>query len=208
MQKEGEGRCPSTPLGPEAPDPRDFPLIVTLVLDEGAQAFFDALRTRYFPPARLFVGAHVTMFHAIPAAHEHALLREAEILCAATDPFAVTIKGLRFLGRGVAYDLASPQAQAIRARLAAPFAAVFTTQDQARWSPHVTIQNKVDPTTARATQAELANFVPPPAITANALAIWRYRQGPWSLIRTLRFAQNPQTDDGGSGGTGTVPPAS
>ena len=42
------------------------PFILTLTLDPQAQARFDALRARHFPADRLFVGAHVTLFHALP----------------------------------------------------------------------------------------------------------------------------------------------
>lgn len=46
------------------------PLIVTLALDEQAQARFDALRSRHFPPDRNVLDAHVTLFHALPGEQE------------------------------------------------------------------------------------------------------------------------------------------
>jgi hypothetical protein len=47
----------------------------------------------------------MTLFHAIPAHHEVALRHHAATLAAATTPFPLIIKRLRFPGRGVAYDL-------------------------------------------------------------------------------------------------------
>ena len=46
----------------------DRPLILTLRLDPESQARFDALRRAHFPPERNLLGAHVTLFHALPAA--------------------------------------------------------------------------------------------------------------------------------------------
>jgi 2'-5' RNA ligase len=171
--------------GPESPDP----LIITLTLNPEAHAFFDALRTRHFPPARLYVGAHITLFHAIPAHHEPRLHVHAASLAAATAPFSLTIKRLRFLGRGVAYDLTAPAVLTLRASLAAPIAADFTPQDRAPWSPHITIQNKVTPAEARATQALLAAIPPPAQIIATGLALWRYRGGPWQHLTELPFKE-------------------
>lgn len=44
----------------------DRPLVVTLALDEATQQWFDALRSQHFPRTR--VGAHLTLFHALPGA--------------------------------------------------------------------------------------------------------------------------------------------
>ncbi len=169
-------------------DPPD-PLILTLTLNADAHAFFDALRTRHFPPERLRVGAHITLFHAIPAHHEAALRHHAATLAADTARFPITIKGLRFLGRGVAYDLTAPAARALRASLAALFTADLTPQDRAPWSPHITIQNKVTPAEARHTQALLAAIPAPEQVIATGLALWRYRGGPWQDIERLRFKE-------------------
>ena len=54
-------------------DDRD-PLILTLMLDEGTQAWLDALRRAQFPPERNLVPAHVTLFHALPGGELDAVL--------------------------------------------------------------------------------------------------------------------------------------
>ncbi len=167
------------------PDPA--PLILTLLLDAPAHAWFDALRQQYFPPDRVQVGAHVTLFHALPGAREPELVREVADACGATAAFDVEIAGLRPLGRGVAFALRAPGALALRARLRAVFSADLTAQDAAAWSPHVTIQNKVDSAEARRTQAALADLAWPAGITAEGVAVWRYRGGPWEPLATARF---------------------
>ena len=167
-------------------DPPPPPLIVTLTLDAAAQAWFDDCRITYFPTDRLVVGAHVTLFHALPGMMEPRVAALLAELCATVAPFPVTVTGLRFLGRGVAYALSATPAVALRGKIATAFAGDLTPQDACAWSPHVTVQNKVAPTLARQTMALLQSRVPSP-ITAAGLALWRYRGGPWEAVMSAQF---------------------
>ena len=178
----------------------DAPLVVTLALAEADQERFDALRRAHFPPERLVVGAHVTLFHALPGAAEP-LVTDALAAAADRPGFAVRVTDVRLLGRGVAYWLASGELAAVHADLLATFAAAFgealTPQDRQRLAPHLTVQNKVTPERARATCDALAATFAPHEVTATGLALWRYRAGPWEHRRTLPFAR--PGPDGGSG---------
>lgn len=51
---------------PSMPGHPHGPLVLTLILDAHTQHALNALRTKYFPPSRNHLGAHVTLFHAIP----------------------------------------------------------------------------------------------------------------------------------------------
>ncbi len=168
------------------PDPA--PLILTLLLDEPAQSWFDAMRQQYFPADRVQVGAHVTMFHALPGALEPAVVQAVANACASVGPMPVEVAGLRFLGRGVAFTLRAPGAMDLRATLRAGFAHALTAQDAASWSPHVTIQNKVTPDRARRTQAALAALAWPQGVQATGVAVWRYLGGPWEQVRAVPFS--------------------
>jgi 2'-5' RNA ligase len=161
-------------------------LVVTLLLDDEAQQRFDRLRAEHFPPERNRLSAHVTLFHALPGEHLGAL--RAELGSAAERPaFDVAVSGLRFLGRGVAYQLDSPELDELRSRLAATWRPWLTRQDQQRHRPHVTVQNKVDPDVARALHERLrAEFLPWTA-RARGLGLWRYLGGPWAPIAELSF---------------------
>ena len=53
------------------------------------------------------------------------------------------------MGRGVAYRLDSPALPALRRELASEWSKWLTPPDSQRFQPHVTVQNKVDPTEAR-----------------------------------------------------------
>ncbi len=168
---------------------------MTLTLDRASAAWFDALRSRHFPPDRLVVGAHVTMFHALPAACEPAVALHMARLCAPATRFGVDIAGTRFLGHGVAFALTAPPALALRAELAKEVGIGLTAQDRARWSPHVTVQNKVSAEQARATLALLSGHAPPAPIEAVGLALWRYRGGPWEAVQAWDFAGRASPQD-------------
>jgi len=162
------------------------PLVVTLLLEEAAQQRFDRLREQYFPPERNFLTAHVTLFHALPGEHLHAVRSD---LAASADrsAFDVAVTGVRFLGRGVAYSLASSELAALRAGLVSSWAPWLTPQDQQLHAPHVTVQNKVAPAVARALHERLLAEFLPYDVRARGLGLWRYLGGPWEPVDEFAF---------------------
>lgn len=159
------------------------PLIVSLVLDEPSQAFFDRLRTAHFPSERLVVGAHVTVFHAL----SETLPVLESLRAVSLAPFPVVATGVRNLGRGVAYDLSAPPVEELRAELVDRWGSALTAQDRQRWRPHVTVQNKVAADEARRLHTELSTQPLPAPATATGLALWRYVGGPWEHLYTHPF---------------------
>lgn len=163
------------------------PLVVTLTLDRDSQGRFDALRRAHFPADRNHLGAHVTLFHALPGDRLEAVGTALGELAAERAPFDVAVTGVRLLGRGVGYDLASPELAELHERLAGRFAGMLTRQDAQRLHAHVTVQNKVDPAVARALHAELATGFGPWTARAGGLDVWWYEGGPWRHQRSLAF---------------------
>ncbi len=163
------------------------PLILTLQMQDDAFARFDALRRRHFPKALNHIPAHATLFHALPGDDEAAITEAIEGLARAMEAPEVAVTGLRFIGRGVAFVLASAELSAFRGRLATSFADRLTPQDRQGWRPHVTVQNKVAPDTARALHADLERDFTPFRFTAPGLLLWRYRGGPWEPRAALLF---------------------
>ena len=88
---------------------------------------------------------------------------------------------------GTAYRVESEELEAIREEIADAFHGLLIPQDQARWRPHITIQNKVEPREAKALQQRLRATFEPRPLTIRALASWRYRDGPWEPMRTHSF---------------------
>lgn len=162
------------------------PLVVTLQLEPSAQARFDSERRALFPPGRTQVGAHVTLFHALPG-EQHAAVTAAlaEEGNRAVLPVAVT--GVRSLGRGAAYVLESADLCAVHARLARAWEPWLTRQDRQPFRPHVTVQNKVDAATARATVDALDATFTPYLVQGIGLELWRYVGGPWALLQRYPF---------------------
>jgi len=179
------------------PDPAP-PLILTLTMDAASQARFDALRAAHFPPDRLVVGAHVTLFHALPGDLAPEVAAVLADQAARTPPLPMQVAGVRLLGRGVAFGLAavpgSTRLAELRDRLRLRWADRLTPQDRQPWRPHVTIQNKVEPAQARALHSALSAGFVPYTVTATGLALWFYRNGPWKAAGTFRFEAPLHTD--------------
>ena len=155
-------------------------MILTLSLAGEVQARFEELRRRHFPPARNMVPAHVTLFHALPGeAEDEAIAAVGAIGC---DSFPIDVIGIRSLGHGVAYTLASEKLSERRSVIARRFAGRLTRQDEAAWRPHVTVQNKVTPAAARSLLAVLSAQFSPSTAWAGAFHLWRYCGGPWDPL--------------------------
>lgn len=156
-------------------------------MDDASFARFDALRRAHFPPARNFLSAHITLFHALPAAEQPAI--EARLQVAAQRaPFTMHTRQLWHLGQGVAYRLDSPDAVALHAELQRDWFAWLKPQDQQRgFRPHITVQNKTTAEASRALHAQLSANFTPEAVIATGLELWRYMGGPWEHVARFDF---------------------
>jgi 2'-5' RNA ligase len=165
--------------------------VVTLEVDDRAQERFDRERSALFPPGRTQVGAHVTLFHALPAFHEQVVRAGLAAAAAGHEPFEVGVVEVMPLGRGVAYRLSSARLLALHRQLQLHWWQQLSAQDRQGFRPHVTVQNKVSPETAAGTLAALREQFAPFQITAQALRLWRYDGGPWSLLDRYPFGASP-----------------
>ena len=162
------------------------PLIVSAVLADEARRDLEEQRRRWFPAERLVVGAHVTLFHHLPGNRVDDV---ADALRAAVGRPRPTLSVVEpfLMGRGVGYRLRSPGLEEAREVVRRRFEGALTDQDARRWRPHVTIQNKVDPDTARATLARIAPRFTPYGTVVDTLALWRYRGGTWEAAGEFAF---------------------
>ena len=160
------------------------PLILTLQIDDMAQSFYEDLRRRYFPPDRNLISAHLTLFHQLPDEdHTYDAVRQT---AQATSVSRLTEPQLRSIGRGVAVFFQPHYLRTLHAGLSSVFQADLIPQDRQRFDPHIVIQNKVAPETARQTLADLrANpLLEPHSI---GLRLWRYLGGPWEHLADFSF---------------------
>ena len=130
--------------------------------------------------------AHLTLFHHLPPDLSPELDRRLALHASAPPPRA-TLAGVIDLGAGTAFRVESEELEDIRHDLAEAFRGLLIPQDQQRWRPHITIQNKVEPKEARALQQRLRATLQPRPLEIRALAAWRYLGGPWEKIRDWPF---------------------
>lgn len=160
------------------------PLVVTLAVDDEAQQRFDRERAALFPPGRTRVGAHVTLFHAVPGELEDDVRAD---LADAGPPFPVRVTEVMALGRGAAYRLESVELSNRHRALQQAWWPHLTKQDRQGFRPHVTVQNKVTSEVARRTVADLRAAFVPFEITARGWTLWRYDDGPWTHLADVPF---------------------
>lgn len=102
-------------------------------------------------------------------------------------PPKAQVTGIMDLGKGTAIALHSEPLLALRALIAEHFHGSLTAQDLYEPRPHITIQNKVTKSEARALQAELAPTIEPRTFAFPAVELHLYKDGPWEKIKTSAF---------------------
>jgi hypothetical protein len=89
------------------------PLILTARMQERDLEPFDLLRQNHFPPDRNFLRAHLTMFHRLPGEYREQVVQHLIEIAASYTSITADVSGLRHLGAGVAFTIASPELHAI-----------------------------------------------------------------------------------------------
>lgn len=161
-------------------------LIVTAELGKADFAWLDALRRRHYPPDRNRVPAHLTLFRALPPSSEPEVRTSLARAASAAAPRA-QICGVMDLDSGVALRVASEELEYIREELSGEFHGLLSAQDVGRWTPHVTIQNKVEPREARALLRQAREELEPRALGITGLQLIRYLDKEWEPLASYRF---------------------
>jgi 2'-5' RNA ligase len=166
----------------------DEPLVVTLAVEEAVQSRWDRERAQLFPSGRTRVGAHVTLFHAVPGDLLDQVLADLDTV--AGPAFPVSVSGVMGLGRGAAYRLESAELVRRHHVVQQRWWSRLSAQDRQGFRPHVTVQNKVSPDVARATVERLQQQFAPYEVMALGVEVWRYVGGPWEPVTTVPFARS------------------
>lgn len=165
------------------------PLILTLKFDAASFQFFDALRRQYFPPARNFLDAHVTLFHHLPGENLEIICEQLLQICAETKMFSLEFTEWRFLGKGSAMTIESAELLHLRARLAKMWNEDLTAQDRQKFQPHITVQNKVAPDEAKTLFRKLSADWQPREGFGEGLSLWHYIAPRWKLEANFEFGE-------------------
>ncbi|KAK5005312.1 hypothetical protein LTR60_006296, partial [Cryomyces antarcticus] len=184
--------------------------VLTLLTTPTHAAALTALRTQHFPPALNKLDAHLTLFHALPAAHLRGITAALAALATTTPPFALATGPAFRLRQGVAvavpWGAGGARARSVRDRLRADLLArgvPLSEQDRAEgWRAHYTLMNKVaDEAVVEAALREVRRGFVEAGGSAGVvlgLVLWRYERGWWRDGREFRFRDG----DGGEGREG------
>jgi 2'-5' RNA ligase len=163
------------------------PLILSLTMDDLLFNMLDKLRREFFPAERNCLRAHLTLFHQLPGFELAAISQHLQSVCNTTSSFELRVPEVRFLGKGVAAAVVSPRLFGLHADLSHHWQHHLTAQDRQRFSPHVTIQNKVNPAVARELFETLSKRWVCQHGQAVGLSLWWYRGGPWEPAGQFNF---------------------
>lgn len=163
------------------------PIIMTAIMGKADFAWADSMRRTHFPVERNVIAAHVTLFHHLPPQALSEIRQAVSELCKLHRPPDAHLRGLIHLGRGVAYQIESPELLAMRMDLAEMFHGLLAAQDQQTPRLHVTIQNKVTPKEAKRLLDELSAKFEPRPFEITGLGLHYYMDGPWQNIGEWPF---------------------
>lgn len=171
---------------PVAPD---AVLLVTLGFDPPTFGRLDGLRSRFFPPERNFIPAHISLFHHLPGSEEPAIdaaLREA---AGSTGPIDLRVRTVRKMDRGMLLVVDAPPLAQVHGRLARDFGPWLTPQDRQPFRSHVTIMNKADREVAARAYRDFQAVWGPFDGVGDRLLLWEYRGGPWEFVAEYPFTR-------------------
>ncbi len=108
------------------------------------------------------------------------------IASAATE-IKLSFSEVRFLGRGTAIEIDSPELISLRTKLANKWQERLTPQDGQKFKPHITVQNKVEPEAAKTFYEKLKAEWQIRKGNVVGLQLWHYLDGPWQLASEFLF---------------------
>jgi hypothetical protein len=94
------------------------------------------------------------------------------------------------LGRGTAIEIESTDLNCLRDELKNIWIEWLTSQDRQKFKPHITVQNKVAPESARILFDNLSANWSSRNGSGIGIQLWHYLNGPWKLAEEFTFGQN------------------
>jgi hypothetical protein len=167
------------------PGDQSKPLIATLAMSLPAQSYFNQLRRQHFPASRNYLNAHLTLFHALP--DQSLIWDDLTQFVKDKQSFDVTAQTIVSLGNGTAIKIVSPELPLLYQKLQKNWFDILTNQDRQKRNFHITIQNKVEPQSAKKLQTDMAQDFEPFRFTIHGIQLWRYLDGPWEYLDRFDF---------------------
>ncbi|CAN5721087.1 2'-5' RNA ligase family protein [soil metagenome] len=161
------------------------PMVVTLQLEEKARQYFNEQRKAYFPAHLNYLEAHLTLFHALPP--DEKIITQTLQALSSRGTIRLNITGLRNIGNGVAYTVASDELQIMHASMQRDFESFLIGKDRQKLWPHITVQNKVTAFKASKLLEQLIVKFVPFSIMAIGISTFFYDGGPWIPVDDYKF---------------------
>ncbi|ORY82475.1 hypothetical protein BCR37DRAFT_379468 [Protomyces lactucae-debilis] len=171
------------------------PRILSLRLEASTLEALTSIRKAHFPSQASELGAHVTLFHAIPPSSEADLVEVLTQGALLRSPFSLTIGHVKMNKSGsiILLPLYSQDLKKVVEAVQEKLEGVLSAQDAQRFhTAHITLCNKRTPTDTQErfpiVQSALhkAGLSPKTLLTASQLDLWEYRgRAAWRHLRTF-----------------------
>lgn len=170
--------------------------VLTLLTDQGHQNRMTALRNKYFPRKLNKLGAHLTLFHALPESKlESTIIPTIKQIVSERKPFNVNAAKPFRMKKGIAISVprsqGGEQAQEVHRALLGAWEGEgwLSEQDGVGMRAHYTIMNKVDDEVEVAmAMEEVAGHWKGDKGTVIGLGLWRYERGYWKWVEAFEFS--------------------
>ena len=160
-------------------------IILTLLMDEKAQAFFDAQRKMYFPAYANFTNAHITMFHCLP--NNEVVFKTIEESCKNTTAFKVKVSNVFNINNFNAYQIISPDIESLHKNLQTLFTNFLSKKDLKPIRPHITIQNKTTDFKAKKTYELIKAAFESFEVKILGISCWYFTKNNWEKKEDYLF---------------------
>ncbi len=160
-------------------------IIVTLLLDEVSQSFFDTQRKEYFPAFANFTNAHLTLFHCLP--NRDLVIETLSSKAKKTTTFSIDITSIVNKKSFNGYGISSKTLSALHTDLQNEFTDMLSKKDLKPIWPHITIQNKTTAYKAEKTFTLLQESFSPFTAHALGMSCWYYTKNCWEKKEDFLF---------------------
>ena len=173
--------------------------VLALQTDRDFHQRINDLRKQYFPPRLNKVGAHITLFQALPGSQLDSIVSDLLEIAHPERRFQINTVRARLMPYGVALDAKINQARRLWKTLHqkwGPAGADFLSKQDQQFDAYYTIQNKVEKDVAIQTWEKVRQRFKCEKGWAIGLTLYKYTKGgQWTFHRTFDFAKpvEPQT---------------
>ena len=161
-------------------------IILTLLMDEESQSFFDTQRKLYFPAYANFTNAHITLIHCLP--NIETVFKTIDETCKKTKLFSVEINDVFNIKNFNAYKIESKDIQGLHKNLQTQFKHFLSQKDLKPIKPHITIQNKVTDYKAKKTLEIIKENFSPFNATILGISCWYFTKNNWEKKEDYFFS--------------------